>query len=69
MAVERAMAIGQWSCNGLVGVRSVDWRWIGGGKIEGVGGRVAVVWWLNGGQTSGGGGHMAVVVRVVAKAI
>jgi hypothetical protein len=23
--------------------RSVDWRWIGGGKVEGVGGRVAVV--------------------------
>ncbi len=36
--------------------RSVDWRWIGGGKIKGVGSRVAVVvewvldewrWWLN----------------------
>ncbi len=24
-------------------VRSVNWRWIGGGKVEGVGGRVAVV--------------------------
>ncbi len=23
--------------------RSVDWRWIGGGKVKGVGGRVAVV--------------------------
>ncbi len=23
--------------------RSVDWRWVGGGKVEGVGGRVAVV--------------------------
>jgi hypothetical protein len=28
---------------GLVAARSVDWRWIGGGKDEGVGGRVAVV--------------------------
>ncbi len=36
--------------------QSVDWRWIGGGKVEGVGGRVAVVvewgsdewqWWSN----------------------
>ncbi len=36
--------------------RSVDWQWIGGGKVEGVGGRVAVVvewgldewrWWSN----------------------
>ncbi len=41
-------------------VRSVDWRWLGGGKVEGVGGRVAVVvewgsdeWrW----RSSGGGG-------------
>ena len=50
-------------------VWSVDWRWIGGGKVESVGGRVAVVWWLNGGQTSGGGGQMAVAVRAVEKAI
>jgi hypothetical protein len=50
-------------------VRSVDWRWIGGGKVEGVGGRVAVVWWSNGGQTSGGGGRVAVALRAVARAI
>ncbi len=36
--------------------RSVDLRWIGGGKVEGVGGREVVVWWSNGGRTSGGGG-------------
>jgi hypothetical protein len=35
-------------------VRSVDWRWIGGGKVKGVGGRVVVV--VEWGQTSGGGG-------------
>ena len=42
--------------------RSVDWRWIGGGEVKGVGGRVAVVWWLNGGRTSGGGGRVVVVL-------
>ncbi len=35
---------------------SVGWRWIGVGEVEGVGGRVAVVWWSNGGRTSGGVG-------------
>jgi hypothetical protein len=50
-------------------VRSVDWWWIGGGKVEGVGGRVAVVWWLNGGWTSGGGGRVAVALRAVARTI
>jgi hypothetical protein len=53
----------------LVVARSVDWRWIGGGEVEGVGGRVAVVWWSNGGRTSGGGGRVAVALRVVARAI
>ncbi len=33
----------RWSCGGLVGARLVDWRWIGGGEVEGVGGRVALV--------------------------
>ncbi len=47
--------------------RSVDWWWIGGGKVEGVGGRVAVVWWLNGGLRSGGGSRVAVEVRAVCK--
>ena len=43
----------------------VEWRWIGGGKGEGVGGRVVararalVVEW----QSSGGGGQVAVVVK------
>jgi hypothetical protein len=49
--------------------RSVDWQCIGGGKVEGVGGRVEVVWWLNGGRTSGGGGRVAVALRAVARAI
>ena len=49
--------------------RSVDWRWIGRGEVEGVGGRVAVVWWSNGGRRSGGGGRVAVAVRAVARAI
>ncbi len=40
----------------LVVARSVDWLWTGGGEVEGVGVRVAVVWWLNGGLRSGGGG-------------
>jgi hypothetical protein len=43
----------------------VDWRWIGGGKVKGVGGRVAVVvewgldeWkWRSSGGGSGGGGE------------
>ncbi len=49
----------------------MDWRWIGGGEVESVGGRVVVVWWLNGGWRSGGGGQVAVAVavRVVARAI
>ncbi len=34
----------------------MNWRWISGGKVEGVGGRVAVVWWLNRDQKRGGGG-------------
>jgi hypothetical protein len=50
-------------------VRSVDWWWIGGGKVKGVGSRVAVVWWLNEGRTSGGGGQVAVALRAVARAI
>jgi hypothetical protein len=53
----------------LVVARSVDWQWIGGDKIEGVGGRVAVVWWSNGGQRSGGGGRVVVALRAVARAI
>ncbi len=45
---------------------SVDWRWIGGGKAEGVGGRVAVVvewgsdkwrWRSSGGGGGGEGGN------------
>ncbi len=63
------VAIGQWSYSGLVVARSVDWRWIGGGKVKGIGGRVAVVWWSNGGLRSGGDGQVAVAVRVVARAI
>jgi hypothetical protein len=47
----------------------VDWRWIGGGKVKGVGGRVVVVWWLNGGRMSGGGGQEVVALRAVARAI
>ncbi len=40
--------------------RAVEWGWIGGGEVEGVGGRVVVVvewgsdkWWW---RSSGGGG-------------
>ncbi len=69
MAVERVVAIGRWSCGGLVVALSVDWQWIGGGEVEGIGGRVAMVWWLNGGRRSGGGGRVAVAVRVVARVI
>jgi hypothetical protein len=47
----------------------VDWRWISGGKVEGVGGRVAVVWWSSGGWRSGSSGQMAVAVRAVLRAI
>ncbi len=50
-------------------VRSVDWRWIGGGEVEGVGGRGAVVWWSIGGWTSGGDGRVAVALRAVAREI
>ncbi len=51
VAVARAVEL-QWIGGGAL----VDWRWIGGGKVEGVGGRVAVViewgldkwrWWMN----------------------
>ncbi len=49
--------------------RSVDWRWIGGGKVKGVGSRVAVDWWSNGGWMSGGGGQVVVALRAVARAI
>jgi hypothetical protein len=49
--------------------RSVDWWWIGGGEVKGVGGRVAVMWWLNGGWTSGDGGQVVVALRAVARAI
>jgi hypothetical protein len=49
--------------------QSVDWQWIGGGKVEGVGGRVAVVWWLNGSRRSGGGNRVVVALRAVARAI
>ncbi len=47
----------------------MDWRWIGGDKVEGVGGRVAGLWWSNGGRTSGGGGRVAVALRAVTRAI
>ena len=57
----------------MVVARSVDWRWIGGGEVEGVGGRVAVVvewgsvdWrW----RSSGGRVVVAVAVRAVVRAI
>ncbi len=42
---------------------SVDWRWIGGGNVKGVGGRVAVVWWSNWDRRSGCGGRVAVAVE------
>ncbi len=51
------------------GVRSVDWRWIGGGEVKVVDGRVVVVWWLNGGRKSGGGGQVVVALRAVVRAI
>ncbi len=52
---------------------AVDWRQVGGGEVEGVGGRVAVVvewgsdeWrW----RSSGGRVVVAVAVRAVARAI
>ncbi len=47
----------------------MDWQWIDGGEVKGVGGRVAVVWWSNEGRTSGGGGRVAVALRAVARAI
>ncbi len=49
--------------------QSVDWQWIGGGEVKGVGGRVVVVWGSNGGWTSGGGGKVAVALRAVARVI
>ncbi len=58
---------------------AVDWRWIGGGKVEGVGGRVVVVvewgldewqWWLGGGGGGGeGGGKGNLSGVVVARAV
>ncbi len=44
--------------------RSVDWRWISGGEVKGVGGRVVVVvewgldkwWWRSSGGDGGGEG-------------
>ena len=53
--------------------RLVDWRWIGGGEVEGVGSRVAVVvewgsddWrW----RSSGSQVVVAVAVRAVVRAI
>jgi hypothetical protein len=59
----------RWIGGGAVSGLVVDWWWIGSGKVEGVGGRVAVVWWLNGGRTSGGGSRVAVASRAVARAI
>ncbi len=51
----------------------VDWRWIGGGKIEDVGGRVAVVveWGLDDWRWRSSGSQVvvAVVVRAVARTI
>ncbi len=57
----------------------MDWRWIGGGKVIGVGGRVAVVvecwsdewrWRLSGGGGGGeGGGEGDLSAVVVARAV
>jgi hypothetical protein len=53
------------SSGGESGGVAVDWRWIGGGKVKEVGGRVAVVvkwgsdewqWRLSGGGSGGEGG-------------
>ncbi len=58
---------------------AVDWRWIGGGKVEEVGGRVAVVvkwgsdewrWWSSGGGSGGeGGGKGDLSAVVVARGV
>jgi hypothetical protein len=59
--------------------RLVDWRWIGGGEVKGVGGRVAVVvkwgsdkwqWWLSGGGSGGeGSGEGNLSAVAVARAV
>ncbi len=58
---------------------AVDWRWIGGGKVKGVGGRVAVVvdwgsdewqWWSSGGGGgSEGGGKEDLSAVAVAREV
>jgi hypothetical protein len=49
----------------------VDWRWIGGGEVEGVGGRVAVVveWGSDEWRWRGGGGEGDLGAVAVARAV